>query len=296
MKFWISKNSEVSIREQIVTQVRLGVASCDLGPGEKLPSTREFARRFGIHANTVSAAYRELAAEGLVGFRKGSGVFVSGADDGQKTGRLEEMFSQFLDSAGAAGYSKREIEICLRRVLRSKPLDDLLVIESDTELRAVIIEEIWAATGVRAAGITFEEFSAAPTVYGSRLVAMFDEKEKLRPILPAGATCTFLDANSVPGLMSGRRRPSTEDLIAIVSGWEKFIFLAKLFLLAAKIEPDMLVDCLTTNRGWRKGAEQASIIICDSLSAKQFPDDARVRVFPLIAEASLFDVRKGFQR
>jgi GntR family transcriptional regulator len=74
MRLWISKNSEVPIREQLVTQIVLGIASSDLRVAERLPSTRELARRYDIHANTVSAAYRELAKRGWVEFRKGSGV------------------------------------------------------------------------------------------------------------------------------------------------------------------------------------------------------------------------------
>ncbi len=76
MKFWLSKSSEVPLREQLVSQVILGIASRDLEPGQRLPSTRELARRFHIHANTVSAVYRELAERGWVDFRKGSGVYV----------------------------------------------------------------------------------------------------------------------------------------------------------------------------------------------------------------------------
>ncbi len=61
MKIWLSKNSEVSVREQLVAQISLGIVSRDLRAGDRLPSTRELARRFEIHPNTVSAAYRELA-------------------------------------------------------------------------------------------------------------------------------------------------------------------------------------------------------------------------------------------
>jgi GntR family transcriptional regulator len=48
-------------------------------PGARMPSTRELARRFGIHPNTASSAYRKLEHEGWVEFRHGSGVFVSNA-------------------------------------------------------------------------------------------------------------------------------------------------------------------------------------------------------------------------
>ena len=60
MRLWLSRTADVSLREQLSTQVVLGILSKELGAGERLPSTRELARRFGIHANTASAAYREL--------------------------------------------------------------------------------------------------------------------------------------------------------------------------------------------------------------------------------------------
>ena len=75
MRLWLSHSSEVPLREQLVTQIRLGIISGDLPARQKLPSTRELARRFHIHANTVSAAYRELQRSGWVEFRKGSGVY-----------------------------------------------------------------------------------------------------------------------------------------------------------------------------------------------------------------------------
>ena len=46
MQLWFARGSEVSIREQLVTQVILGILSDDLAPGQRLPSTRELARRF----------------------------------------------------------------------------------------------------------------------------------------------------------------------------------------------------------------------------------------------------------
>ena len=82
MRLWLSKNSEVPIREQLVTQIVFGIVSNDLKVNERLPSTRDLARRYDIHANTVSAAYRELARRDWVEFRKGSGVYVRHRTDG----------------------------------------------------------------------------------------------------------------------------------------------------------------------------------------------------------------------
>ncbi|MGA3351336.1 MAG: GntR family transcriptional regulator, partial [Candidatus Sulfotelmatobacter sp.] len=76
MQLWFARGSQVSIREQLVTQVVLGILGDDLAPGQRLPSTRELARRFHLHPNTVSAGYRQLARERWVEQRRGSGVFV----------------------------------------------------------------------------------------------------------------------------------------------------------------------------------------------------------------------------
>ena len=60
MRFWFEHSSSVSLREQVVAQITLGILSGDLAPGERLPSIRELSRRFDLHANTVSAGYRQL--------------------------------------------------------------------------------------------------------------------------------------------------------------------------------------------------------------------------------------------
>jgi DNA-binding transcriptional regulator YhcF (GntR family) len=76
MQLWFSRGSEISIREQLATQVVLGILSGELAPGQRLPSTRELARRFRLHPNTISAGYRQLERNKWVEFRKGSGIYV----------------------------------------------------------------------------------------------------------------------------------------------------------------------------------------------------------------------------
>src|SRR5215471_17403629 len=117
MRLWLSKNSEVPIREQLVTQIVLGIVSNDLKVKQRLPSTRDLARRYQIHANTVSAAYRELARRGWVEFRKGSGVYVRGRNQEETNGQLEldQLVARFLKSTRAQGYSLADLEEAVQR-------------------------------------------------------------------------------------------------------------------------------------------------------------------------------------
>ena len=50
MRLWFARDSGISMRQQLVTQVMLGILCDELVPGQRLPSTRELARRFNLHA------------------------------------------------------------------------------------------------------------------------------------------------------------------------------------------------------------------------------------------------------
>ena len=280
------------MREQLVAQITLGIASGDLTVGERLPSTRELARRFHIHQNTVSSVYRELAARGLAEFKKGSGVFVAKMRESlNEPPKIDKLFARFLDEAERQGYSRDDVYSFVRDVLASKPPKRFLVVESDAAFRDIIIEEIQRETGVPTEGTALQDFSPQSVRDDVLILAMFDEEPRLAKILPSGESCMFLNPNSVPRTMSNEPRPSEKDLIAIVSGWDRFVSFAKLFLLAAKIEPEMFITRSTKTRNWKKGLNQAAIIICDSLTANQFSNDPRVRVFSLIASSSLAQLR-----
>ena len=76
MQLWFARGSEVSIRQQLVTQVVLGILGDELARASACRARAELARRFHLHPNTVSAGYRQLARDRWVENRGGSGVFV----------------------------------------------------------------------------------------------------------------------------------------------------------------------------------------------------------------------------
>jgi GntR family transcriptional regulator/MocR family aminotransferase len=62
---------------QLSIGVRVAIANGRLGPGGRLPSTRELARQLNVSRTTVMAAYDDLAARGLLTGRTGAGSFVA---------------------------------------------------------------------------------------------------------------------------------------------------------------------------------------------------------------------------
>lgn len=290
MKIWLSKNSEVPVREQLITQITLGIASGDLPTGARLPSTREIAQRYQIHSNTVSNAYQILAEQGWLEFRRGSGFYVRETNHETNHHSLDGLIAQFVQTARDAGFSIEEIKKRLTHFFASNHANQLFVIESDAGLREIIVDEIRAATRLKVTGAEYEDFEKIAGLRGANFAAMFDEKAKISPLLPDDKTCVFLKANSAAATMKGETRPTDEDLIAVVSGWEKFLLLAKIMLVAARVEPESLLIRSTCESDWRKGLHSASMIICDSLTAKSLAGFQNIRVFPLIAEESLAEL------
>ena len=292
MKIWLSKNSEVPVRDQLITQITIGILSGDLAVGDRLPSTREIARRFQIHANTVSSAYQKLADDGWLEFRKGSGFYIREADQANVSReiQLERLVHDLFKAARELGFSPRDVRERLTRRIAMRGPDRLLVIESDVKLRDIIVGEISGASSWDVAGISLSEFEGRYKNEPAFFAAMIDEKPKIENLVPAEKTCIYLKARSVSDSMTGQTRPSAEDLIAVVSGWGKFLLMAKTILVAANIDPASLLVRQTDEAGWEKGLKSASMIICDSLTARNFPADPRVRPFRIVADESLAEI------
>ena len=68
---------DTRLQQRVYDRIAQAVLAGQLKPGDRLPSTRELARSLGIGRNTVTWAFEQLAAEGFIETRHGSGTFVS---------------------------------------------------------------------------------------------------------------------------------------------------------------------------------------------------------------------------
>lgn len=294
MRLWLSKNSEVPIREQLVTQIILGITSGDLAPGARLPSTRELARRFRVHANTVSSAYRELTERGWIELRSGSGVYVRTLDGAEPQPdphlELDRLIADFLRDARGRGYTRLEVQRRVEGWLALQPPDHFLVIESDGELRRILEHEISENTNFRVRGVGLDDLHDADLA-GAAPVTIYSQAEIVRARLPAGTTLLPLHTRSVPDALRGEQPPPSDALIAVVSGWQGFLRYARHVLLAAGLDPDALDFRHTSEAGWQRGLRASRFVITDRLTAANLPTGVSARVFTFIADSSLQELR-----
>ena len=295
MRLWLSKSSEVPLREQLVTQIRLGIVSGDLETRQRLPSTRELARRFRIHANTVSAAYRELHRNGWVDFRKGSGVYVReySADQRKEDDLgLDQLIAQFFQTTRANGHSLREVQLRLMHWLTLQPPDHFLLLEPDVELRHILMTEIQGATGARVAGTSLADSQFAEMLTGAAPVAMYSQVESVRAALPTDTDLITLRSRSVPESLLSQTRPSSDALIAVVSRWPEFLRWSHTILVAAGLDPNALSFRDARERGWQRGLASMTFVVTDSLMLHRIPAGCDARCFTILSDSSLNDLRE----
>jgi len=119
MQVRISQNDGTPIYQQLISQIKLLVASGRLSEGEQLPAVRKLAETLLINPNTVARAYRELETVGVVVSKRGSGVFVSDAGSPlsrrEKNRLLNERIDALLTEAVQLGFDIESVDSLVRQ-------------------------------------------------------------------------------------------------------------------------------------------------------------------------------------
>ena len=103
----IDHSSSVPLHEQVAAAIRRAIAEGEAVAGERLPPARDLAAVLGVNANTVFRGLRTLRDEGLVEFRRGRGVTVSGI--GPQRSVVIEKARELVALARHCGYRPEEL-------------------------------------------------------------------------------------------------------------------------------------------------------------------------------------------
>lgn len=299
MQIWLSKESDVPLREQLIAQIKLAILSQDLKPGEKLPSTRELARRFKIHSNTVSAAYRELAEAGWVDMRAGSGIYArtfKSETQFEAQLDLDNLIVEFLRVARRKDFSLADIQLRIRHWMRLQPPDHFLVIDPDPHFREILEAEIKEAIGFRVEGASVDDCANHGILVGAVPVALYGQAEVVAAALPPKMACLLIRTRSVSETLKDEKRPSESDLITVVSHWPDFLRYAHSVLAAVNVDPDSLSFRDASEKGWDRGLRASSFVITDAATAARMPPGIHVRIFRIIADSSLAELRSYVEK
>ena len=271
MDIFINRRGGVPVRDQLVTQLELKILGGELAQGQRLPSVRALARRLKVHHNTVSAAYQDLEAAGLVDLRRGSGVFVrsGGPRALADADGLDQMIRLALHTAFAKGFGGAEVRAAVERWLAAALPDRVVVIDPVREMAQIIVREIRMSLDVPASGATFEDLARDPGLLSGALAVVLPYHEARMSAMAPNAALEIVhlelaaaDRDAIHALPAG-------SIVLVVSHTSTVLPFASVFLRSLRGDDiHVEVRLLSAPREWRRLAAAADLVLADVLAAK----------------------------
>ena len=206
---------------------------------------------------------------------------------------LDQVIARFFRNLREEGYSLSEIESCIQRSLSVQRPDHFLLLEPDPELRAILVAEISTATKAKVRGVGPD---GADITAGAVPLVLYGHLESFADDLKQHSDLLVLHSASIVESMRGETKPSRESLVAIVSRWPEFLRWARTLLVAAGLDADALSIRDARERNWEKGLRSAAFVITDSLMAPRIPAGCEVKIYRVLAESSLKEIRDYAER
>jgi DNA-binding transcriptional regulator YhcF (GntR family) len=290
IRLWLSRGTLISVREQLSAQLILGILSRRLAPGERLPSVRELARRLNLHANTISAAYQDLARRGWVSRRRGSGVFVRDVQMPEGDGSIETFVRGCLEDGLARGFSFGALESAFGRIAQESRPQRFLIVDPDLDLARILAAEVGEATGGILPFTSCDDASKKLTADSCVLVNQA-HAPRVRELL-GRVSLRAIQLKSMQDMLAGYQRPGSATLIAVVSRSESILHWASTLLSALGFPADSVLQRNPRLSHWQDGLTACDIVATDVVTAAELPKGIRPVVFKVVSDEFLDEIRE----
>lgn len=200
MHILLAPKSPFTIREQIKRQIKALIENGQLPPGCDLPSARDMSSLLKVNRNTITQAYRELAADGVLRVVVGSGTYVK--EDAPRSPRrdINRIFDRAFKKARTLGFSLQDISESFYNRLAALVMDfsrmSVLVVDCNREAVDYLCELLRQKLGVQTTGMLIQTIESAPIQFArctkgkDLIVCGLNHLEELRNAVPSIAVET----------------------------------------------------------------------------------------------------------
>jgi DNA-binding GntR family transcriptional regulator len=109
----LDHDKPLDLHEQVAGEIRRAIADGEAKSGDRLPPAKDLAAVLGVNTNTVLRALRQLRDEGMLEFRRGRGITVTGTPE---QSALIEKAKDLLHYARTQGYKPDELIHLIRQL------------------------------------------------------------------------------------------------------------------------------------------------------------------------------------
>ncbi len=177
LEFYLERDRDVPLYVQIKNNIKRFIETGAWERGKRLPTERDMAKQLNVSRNTVSMAYKELEAEGVLVSHQGRGTFVADLDDSiqheSRKERLLKIIDIAMEEASQLGFNIDEyLAITHVRAREKKELLNrvkIAFIECNQEQVDYFANEIRLDSGVSINTILLDDFLERPDHYKKAL-------------------------------------------------------------------------------------------------------------------------------
>jgi GntR family transcriptional regulator len=102
----VDRGDPTDLYEQVAAEIRRAITDGEAKPGERLPPAKDLAAVLEVNTNTVLRSLRLLRDEGLLEFRRGRGISVTGTPE---RGAVVQRAKELVRFARQQGYRLDEL-------------------------------------------------------------------------------------------------------------------------------------------------------------------------------------------
>jgi hypothetical protein len=101
-----------------------------------------------------------------------------------------------------------------------------------------------------------------------------------------------LRLRSVGGSLEQQTRPDADSVVSIVSRCAEIRQWSRGMLIAVGLDPDSLSEVDTASPGWQDRLAMSTLVITDVVAARDLPTGCQAKVFRVIADSSIADLKR----
>ena len=202
------------------------------------------------------------------------------------------MLASLLQSARAEGYEPETVLHKLEHLVRGRTYEQIVIAEPDAAMREILEAELRAHFSGRVEACDARNLSTM-SGDGRIVVALPTRAANIARELPPSVFCLPLRVRSVGGTLEGQAKPGLPmSVVAIVSGAAEVRYSARAVLISVGIDPVSLCEIDTALGGWQDRISRGAFVVADVVAAQKIPEGCSARVFRVVADSSIAELKQ----
>lgn len=285
LRFWLSRDASIPIREQLSAQLLLGSSAGDLPPESGSPALGTWPG--GSIFTPIPSVPRTRIWLHAGGWPSGpAAAYLCAPTNKEPDGAIEAFARACVEDGLARGFKREDMLAAFAAVPQAEAIRRLVVIDPDIEFARILAAEIGESTGW---AVTFHGLDNLPVPGADTCVLVNSARASTVIALLGQTTFRCIELKSMQDVVAGYQRPAAPVLIGVVSHSESILHWAGTLLSALGFPTEAVIYRDARQPGWTDGLGACDIVATDMVTAAELPSHQPV-VFRIISEQFLAEL------